>query len=96
MWRELANFLTVVSVIKKAARMAHGAASARAPSHLGCKLTASSSAVARGAKPRTSALSARSAVLSSSSAPPDRRVKPSRAETLAPTPPRLVCEGFRR
>lgn len=59
MRREPANFLTAVPVIKEAAWMADGAASARAPSHLGCKLTASSSAVARGANPRTSALSAR-------------------------------------
>lgn len=96
MWREPTNFLTAVPVIKEAAWMADGAASARAPSHLGCKLTASLSAVARGAIPCTSALSAREAVLNSSSAPPDRGVKASRAEMLALPPPRLVCEGFRR
>lgn len=76
--------------------MVDGAASARAPSHLGCKLTASSSAVARGANPRTSALSVTEAVLNSSSTPPERGVKASRAEMLARSPPRLVCEGFRR
>lgn len=62
MWREPVNFLTAMSVIKEAAWMADGGVSAWAPSHLGCKLTASSSAVARGANLRTSALSAREAV----------------------------------
>lgn len=97
MLHELVNFLTAMSVIKKAAWMVDGAASAPAPapSHLGCKLMASLSAVACGANPCTSALSVRKAVLNSSSAPPDRGVKASRAEMLALTPSRLVCEGFR-
>lgn len=95
MWHELVNFLTAMSVIKKAAWMVDGAASAPSPSHFGCKLMASLSAVACGANPCTSALSVRKAVLNSSSAPPDCGVKASRAEMLALTPSRLVCEGFR-